>query len=62
MTFDLTYSFLDLLNRTKVHNKNIINNVLENRPKQVPLITVSNHHSCFDDPGIWGRSNFFFIK
>ncbi|CAH1101617.1 unnamed protein product [Psylliodes chrysocephalus] len=45
---------IHLLNRTKVHNKNIINNVLENRPKQVPLITVSNHHSCFDDPGIWG--------
>ncbi|XP_054012555.1 tafazzin isoform X1 [Hylaeus anthracinus] len=41
------------LNRTTVHNKHIITQALDNRPKNVPLITVSNHHSCFDDPGIW---------
>ncbi|XP_026672287.1 tafazzin homolog isoform X2 [Ceratina calcarata] len=32
---------------------NIINRALYSRPKDMPLITVSNHHSCFDDPGIW---------
>ncbi|XP_043586228.1 tafazzin isoform X3 [Bombus pyrosoma] len=41
------------LNRTTVYNKHIINRALCKRPKNVPLITVSNHHSCFDDPGIW---------
>ncbi|KAG5869333.1 hypothetical protein JTB14_027754 [Gonioctena quinquepunctata] len=45
------------LNRTKIHNRNVITNILDNRPKNVPLITYSNHHSCFDDPGIWGTLN-----
>lgn len=43
------------LNKTKIYNKHIIRNALEKRPKHVPLITVSNHHSCFDDPGLWGE-------
>ncbi|CAH0551376.1 unnamed protein product [Brassicogethes aeneus] len=42
------------LNKTKIHNRHIIADLLDSRPKNVPLITVSNHHSCFDDPGIWG--------
>ncbi|XP_072746188.1 tafazzin isoform X1 [Anoplolepis gracilipes] len=41
------------LNKTTVYNKHIIVRALDLRPKNVPLITVSNHHSCFDDPGIW---------
>ncbi|KAF2883288.1 hypothetical protein ILUMI_22877 [Ignelater luminosus] len=41
-------------NKSKVHNRHIISFALDKRPKHVPLITVSNHHSCFDDPGIWG--------
>ncbi|KAF5307526.1 hypothetical protein FQR65_LT06881 [Abscondita terminalis] len=42
------------LNKSKIHNRQYMSYALENRPKNVPLITVSNHHSCFDDPGIWG--------
>ncbi|XP_012284247.1 tafazzin homolog [Orussus abietinus] len=45
---------IEWLNKTKVYNKYIITKALDNRPKNVPLITVSNHHSCFDDPGTWG--------
>lgn len=28
--------------------------MVENRPKGQPLLTVSTHYSCFDDPAIWG--------
>ncbi|XP_031828292.1 tafazzin, phospholipid-lysophospholipid transacylase isoform X2 [Nomia melanderi] len=44
---------IEWLNRTTVYNKHIIRRALDCRPRNVPLITVSNHHSCFDDPGIW---------
>ncbi|XP_067002280.1 tafazzin [Anabrus simplex] len=45
---------IEWLNTTHVYNKDILTTALEHRPRDVPLITVSNHHSCFDDPGIWG--------
>ncbi|KAJ8678279.1 hypothetical protein QAD02_014066 [Eretmocerus hayati] len=45
---------MEWLNKTTVYNKHIMEKALSLRPKDVPLITVSNHHSCFDDPGIWG--------
>jgi len=45
---------ISFFNNTKVYNREIITKALERRPKNVPLITVSNHHSCFDDPGMWG--------
>lgn len=41
-------------NKTKVHNANVLFNAIENRRDKVPLLTISNHHSCFDDPGLWG--------
>ncbi|KAL0278909.1 UNVERIFIED_CONTAM: hypothetical protein PYX00_000588 [Menopon gallinae] len=41
-------------NKTRIHNKHILYDAIEKRQKDVPLITISNHHSCFDDPGIWG--------
>ncbi|XP_076376643.1 tafazzin-like [Megalopta genalis] len=43
------------LNKATVYNKHIMTRALDCRPKNVPLITISNHHSCFDDPGIWDR-------
>lgn len=46
------------LNKTKIYNRHIIDNALDRRPPNVPLITVSNHHSCFDDPGLWGILKF----
>lgn len=41
------------LNKTTVYNREALSRAIH-RDKGVPLITVSNHHSCFDDPGLWG--------
>lgn len=50
------------LNKTKVHNRETISTLLDNRPINVPLVTISNHHSCFDDPGIWGKNKKIYVK
>ncbi|GBP67681.1 Tafazzin homolog [Eumeta japonica] len=44
---------IEWLNKTTVYNREGLGRALR-RPAGVPLITVSNHHSCFDDPGLWG--------
>ncbi|XP_034480154.1 tafazzin homolog isoform X2 [Drosophila innubila] len=49
------------LSQTKVYNKDRLTTAVAKRPKGVPLITVSNHHSCFDDPGIWGVLPFRYV-
>lgn len=46
-------SSLVVLNKTEVHNKDRLISAVGERPKDTPLVTVCNHHSCFDDPGIW---------
>ncbi|EDW47623.1 tafazzin homolog [Drosophila sechellia] len=45
---------LMLLNKPRVYNKERLIQLITKRPKGVPLVTVSNHYSCFDDPGLWG--------
>ncbi|XP_077291669.1 tafazzin, phospholipid-lysophospholipid transacylase isoform X2 [Arctopsyche grandis] len=54
----ITKAFIVWLNKTTVINKQILTKALDHRPQDVPLITVSNHHSCFDDPGMWGTIPF----
>ncbi|XP_037962373.2 tafazzin [Plutella xylostella] len=44
---------IEWLNKTTVYNAEGLARALR-RPPGVPLLTVSNHHSCFDDPGLWG--------
>ncbi|CAG5114928.1 unnamed protein product [Candidula unifasciata] len=46
--------WLEWLNTVKVHNKEVLHNLVENRPNDRGLLTVSNHSSCVDDPLVWG--------
>eukprot|EP00095_Tigriopus_kingsejongensis_P001080 maker-scaffold1123_size61443-snap-gene-0.27 protein:Tk01080 transcript:maker-scaffold1123_size61443-snap-gene-0.27-mRNA-1 annotation:"hypothetical protein DAPPUDRAFT_306508" len=46
------------LNSVRIHNRERLVEVLEHRPPHVPVITVANHHSCMDEPLIWGILDF----
>lgn len=59
----LCFYFSGFLNKPKVYNTDSLYHALSKRPLTVPLITVSNHDSCFDDPGLWGKvSKFYFTR
>jgi len=44
---------LSVLNTTYAFNSHVLIDNLDSRPPQVPILTVANHASCFDDPGLW---------
>ncbi|KAG6551349.1 hypothetical protein Mapa_007135 [Marchantia paleacea] len=46
--------FTSVLNRTTVHNKDTLLDLVQSRPPDTPLVTVSNHMSTLDDPLMWG--------
>jgi hypothetical protein len=46
--------FAAWMNEMRTHNMGQFYDLWTNRGN-VPLLTVSNHNSCFDDPGIWGE-------
>ena len=52
--------WLTYFNRTYVENHHVFLKTLETHYRArkngnpYPLITICNHHSCLDDPGLWG--------
>lgn len=46
---------VELAVRVQQRNIDRVTKAIFERPKGTPLITVSNHLSCIDDPLIWGK-------
>ncbi|KAL3692496.1 hypothetical protein R1sor_006147 [Riccia sorocarpa] len=46
--------FTSVLSRTRVHNLQTLLDLVQSRPRDTPLVTVSNHMSTLDDPLMWG--------
>jgi monolysocardiolipin acyltransferase len=61
LTAMLWVCVLGMFQQVQAKNLGALHRAILDRPKGTPLITLSNHASCIDDPVMWGNNDDIII-
>lgn len=54
--------FSEWCNSINGYNVKRLQECVSSRPEGTPLLTVSNHYSCIDDPALWGKMLVLYFE